>query len=239
MNHLRRQSSCNSAQHKDIMPETTIWSHGRARHGHGHGQQQQQQQHVGRYTALPVRQSQPQRAGHRTPDTGQVTPHRFISAEGTLPRALPAPRHTLPKREIRRRCGPPWARPLRTKQQSSRAALGTCLPLLCTRQAKSRTLAHSGRKNVIPTRRDQPEPALSKHDTLCSLAPSGAGVSGQQHEAGRRGARGHEAVCCMLHVLVWRFPWHRDARGWGALARRQACRRPGRSWCRCAVGGRV
>jgi hypothetical protein len=38
-----------------------------------------------RYTALPARQSQPQRAGHRTPDTGQVTPHRFISAEAPCP----------------------------------------------------------------------------------------------------------------------------------------------------------
>jgi hypothetical protein len=84
MNHLRRQSSCNSAQHKDIMPETTIWSHGRARHGHG--QQQQQQQHVG---TPPYPQDKANPSARRIPDTGHRTGD-FSSVH--LSRRDPAPR---------------------------------------------------------------------------------------------------------------------------------------------------
>jgi hypothetical protein len=130
MNHLRRQSSCNSAQHKDIMPETTIWSHGRARHGHGHGQQQQQQQHVGRYTALPVRQSQPQRAGHRTPDTGHRTGD---SSSVHLSRRHPAPRPASTEAHASQAGNPTPVRPAlgstathkAAKQQSSAGDLFT------------------------------------------------------------------------------------------------------------------
>ena len=25
-------------------------------------------------------------------------------------------------------------------------------------------------------------------------------------------------VVCYMEVALWRFPWHRDARGWGILA---------------------